>query len=297
MMRVAVIHDSPIPTLSSRQLMLAFMRRGAETSYLRISRLVSVIDEGGIKVRYGAGDEVSLDAAVVRNLGFLASVEQIFRRVNIIRQIESSGTLVLNPINSMLMARDKYASILALRTNGLNVPATAVVEDVFTAVEIARRWGDVVIKPMMGSMGYGSIRTSDPDVVFIVAKTWLSHGQPIYIQKYVNKPDRDIRVFVVGDDVLGGYYRYAPEGSWKTNVAQGARTERIDKLSDEVRELALKATKVLNLHYAGVDIGECDSGYVIFEVNAAPQWAGFMSVTGINPAEKIAEYVVNTLRR
>lgn len=54
---------------------------------------------------------------------------------------------------------------------------------------------------------------------------------------------------------------------------------------------------MLKLHYAGIDIGESSDGYVVFEVNAAPQWSGFMSATGINPAEKIAEYIIRSIRR
>lgn len=295
-MKVGIVHDSPVPTLSSRQLMLAFMKRGVESSYLRISRLSSIMDEHGIKVMYGSESGDFMDALIIRSLGFIATLEQVFRRVDILKQLELSGTLIINPIESMLKARDKYASIMALKAAGINVPPTAVVEEVFTAVEICRKWGDVVIKPMMGSMGYGSVRTSDPDIVFTIAKTWLTHGQPIYIQKYVPKPGRDIRVFVVGDEVLGGYYRYAPNGSWKTNVAQGARTEKIEKLNEEVIDMALKAVDTLKLHYAGVDIGEVGDDFVIFEVNAAPQWSGFMSATGINPSDKIAEYVIKLLK-
>ncbi|MEM0453613.1 MAG: RimK family alpha-L-glutamate ligase [Sulfolobales archaeon] len=295
-MKVGIVHDSPVPTLSSRQLMLALMKRGVESSYIRISKLASVIDEQGIKVMYGNEVGDFIDALIIRSLGFLTTLEQVFRRADIIRQLEFSGTKIINPIESMLMARDKYASILALKAAGINVPPTAVVEEVFTAVEICRKWGDVVIKPMMGSMGYGSVRTSDPDLVFTIAKTWLTHGQPIYIQKYVPKPGRDIRVFVVGGEVLGGYYRYSVDGGWKTNIAQGARAEKIEKLDREVIDMTLKAVNTLKLHYAGVDIGETGEGFVIFEVNAAPQWSGFMSATGVNPSEKIADYVIKLIK-
>ncbi len=294
---VGIVHDSPIPTLTSRQLMLAFMKRGVETAYLRISRLASIISERGVEILYNGELSREFDSLIVRSLGFIASLEQIFRRIDVIRQLELRGGFIINPIGSMVKARDKYASIMELRSAGIRVPDTAVLEDVFMAVELCKKWGDVVIKPMMGSMGYGSIRISDPDVAFTIAKAWLAHGQPIYMQRYINKPDRDIRIFVVGDEVLGGYYRYAPNGSWKTNIAQGARAEKINKLDDELINISLKSVEVLKLHYAGIDIGEGSDGYVVFEVNAAPQWSGFMSATGINPAEKIAEYVIRSIKK
>ncbi|MCD6428536.1 MAG: RimK family alpha-L-glutamate ligase, partial [Desulfurococcales archaeon] len=183
-----------------------------------------------------------------------------------------------------------------LKEAGLPVPDTAVVEDVFEVSEITKRWGTVVLKPLMGSMGYGSIKVNDPDVAFMIAKTWITHGQPVYIQKYERKGNRDIRIFVVGDEALGAIYRYAPPNTWKTNVAQGARVERAP-LDEELRELAIKASKTLGLLYSGIDIGETERGYVIYEVNSSPHWTGFMNATGINPAEKIASLVLNLVKR
>jgi ribosomal protein S6--L-glutamate ligase len=295
-LRVAIIHDAPVPTSSVRHLLIAFIKRGADALYLRLSKLSAYIEEGNLRIGYGKTGDVELDAAVIRGIGFISSVEQIFRRINVLRQIEALGTLVINPIDSMLIARDKYATVVNLRKAGIPVPDTALVEDVFEAVEIVKRWGEVVIKPLMGSMGYGSVKASDPDLVYVISKVWLAHGQPIYIQKYIEKPSRDIRIMVVGDEVLGGIYRYTPEGLWKTNVAQGAKVEPAP-LNEELKELALKSTKALNLIYAGVDIGESKDGYVIFEVNSAPHWAGFMSATGLNPAEKIADYVISKLKK
>ncbi|MCD6323761.1 MAG: 30S ribosomal protein S6--L-glutamate ligase, partial [Desulfurococcales archaeon] len=99
-----------------------------------------------------------------------------------------------------------------------------------------------------------------------------------------------------GDEVLGGMYRYAPKNEWKTNVAQGASVQQAE-LTPELEELALRATEVLKLHYSGVDIGEVEGGYVIYEVNAMPNWQGFHAATGISPASKIADLVISLAKR
>ncbi|MEM0351723.1 MAG: RimK family alpha-L-glutamate ligase [Sulfolobales archaeon] len=295
-MKVAIIHEAPVPTSASRQLMMAFMKRAVKVMYLRLSRLVSYISSSEGWVSVGSDTKLEeLDAAVVRGLGSVATLETLLRRVNLLKQLESRGTVVVNPVNSIMVARDKHLSMMELRKAGLAVPETAVVEDVFDAVEIAKKWGKVVIKPLIGSMGYGSILASDPDMVYNVGRLLQMHGLPIYIQKYVRKYERDIRVFVVKDRVLGAMYRYCPEGTWKTNVSQGARTETAE-LTEELAEVALKAAKALNLLYTGVDIGETDEGYVIYEVNATPQWEGFMRTTGINPAEYIADMVIEIVK-
>ena len=296
MIKVAIIHDAPVPTPSSKQLLLEFIKRGVKTSYLRISRLSIRIEGNEISIYYGRRRKLSLNACVVRGLGVALSTEFLFRRFDIIRGIEESGVLVVNPPESMLIARDKLRTVIRLKQEGINVPDTAVVEDVFEAVEIVRNWGTVVVKPIIGSLGYGSLKISDPDIMYVIARTWLSHGQPIYIQKFTRSTDRDIRVFVVGDEVLGAIYRYAPPNSWKTNVAQGGRVEKAS-VDEEVKELAIKSTKALGLLYAGVDIGECEGDYVVYEVNSAPQWSGFMSATGINPASKIADLVIKLIKK
>ena len=295
-MKVAIIHEAPVPTSSSRQLMMAFMRRAVKVVYLRLSRLVSYVSSDGGWV--GVGSDVrldDLDAAIVRGLGSVATLETLLRRVNLLRQLESRGTLVVNPVNSIMIARDKHLSLMELRKAGLAVPETAVVEDVLDAVEIAKRWGKVIIKPLVGSMGYGSILASDPDMVYNIGRLMQMHGLPIYVQKYTRKYDRDIRAFVVGDRVLGAMYRYCPEGTWKTNVSQGARTE-VAELTQELVEISLKAARTLGLLYTGVDIGETDEGYVIYELNATPQWEGFARTTGINPAEHIADMVIGFVK-
>ncbi|MCX8184783.1 MAG: RimK family alpha-L-glutamate ligase [Sulfolobales archaeon] len=295
-MKVAIIHEAPVPTSTSRQLMMAFMKRAIKAVYLRLSGLVSYISSGEGWVGVGSDSRLEdLDAAIVRGLGSVTTLETLLRRINLLKQLELQKTLVVNPVDSIMKARDKHLSMIELRKAGLLVPETAVAEDVFDAVEIAKKWGKVVIKPLIGSMGYGSILANDPDMVYNVGRLLQMHGLPIYIQKYVRKYDRDIRVFVVGDRVLGAMYRYSPEGTWKTNVSQGARTE-VAEVTKELGEVALRAAKALNLLYTGVDIGETDEGYVLYEVNATPQWEGFMRTTGINPAEYIADLVIELAR-
>ena len=114
-------------------------------------------------------------------------------------------------------------------------------------------------------------------------------GEPIVLQEYVRNPGRDIRVFVVGDEVVASAFKYGPQGSWKTNVAQGGRmtTEGVTK---EVEDLGLRATKAMGLYYSGVDIMESDHGPVILEVNGAPGWEALKAASGVDIADRIVEY-------
>ncbi len=293
-MKIAVIHDAPIPSPSARQILIALVKRGVEASYLRISKITGVIEDSGYILNYGR-KRLSIEGALVRSIGMISSIETLMKRIDILREIELSGRPVINSPDSILKARDKFTAMQILKLRGLRVPPTVVTEDLYLIPEIIKEWGSAVIKPLVGSMGYGAILVKDPDVGFMIGKAWLTHGQPILIQKYMRRGQRDIRIIVSGGRVLGGIYREAVEGVWKTNVAQGARVRKAE-ISHELEEVAIKSTEVLGLKYSGVDIGETDDGYVIYEVNAMPNWQGFMEATGINPAESIAELIIRELK-
>ncbi|ARM75168.1 RimK family alpha-L-glutamate ligase [Acidianus manzaensis] len=293
-MKIAVIHESPKVSEASKELLLEIKNRGHTAYYIRPSKLNGEIDNG-IQFNY-SGKSINLDGGIIRNFGFLITMEQLTKRVDILVEMEKSGITLINPVKSMLLARDKFGSLIKLSKHKIPVPPTALVEDPFEAMRLAEKWGEVVIKPIMGSLGLGAVKASSPDIVFRVAKAILSVNQPVYVQKYVKKPDRDIRAFVVGGRLLGTIYRISPS-NWKTNVAQGAMAQML-KPTAEVEEMAIKATEVLGLEYSGIDIVEDEEGgYKILEVNGAPLWKGFMTATNLNPAKYIIDHLISKIKK
>lgn len=295
-MNVGVVHEAPRPTKSSRELLEAFRELGVNAKYYRISKLSGLFGENGLRIRYGKRI-IELDAVVVRSLGAITTTEQLLKRIGLLREMELKGIVVVNSSEAFLKARDKYTSLLLLSKHGIPVPDTIVTEDVQVVVEVVKEWGTVVIKPMIGSLGFGSVKVNDPDIAFRVARTLLSLGHPVYVQRYIEKPGRDIRIFTVGHDILAAAYRIAAPGQWKTNVAQGAITEPA-RINEELREIALRVVDILSLEYAGIDVAESpNGGYYVLEANVAPLWEGLARATGVKPAKAIAEHVVNLVRR
>jgi len=81
--------------------------------------------------------------------------------------------------------------------------------------------------------------------------------------------------------------------SWLNNVARGASCEHID-LNAEMAALAVKATRVLAMDYAGVDIiQDKDGHYTVIEVNSIPAWKGLESVCDVNIAQILADDLIN----
>uniref|UniRef100_A0A7J3QE42 RimK family alpha-L-glutamate ligase n=1 Tax=Ignisphaera aggregans TaxID=334771 RepID=A0A7J3QE42_9CREN len=297
-MKIAVVADKPVPPWSVRQIMLALEGFGATAMYLRPSNITSIIGGNNFYIAYtNTLKPFESDAIILRDLGATTTIEVFLRRVDIFRHIEETGIPVINPINSYIVARDKYLSLLLLSKAGIPTPKTAIVEDFYSATKLAEIWGKVVVKPLIGSMGFGIIKAEDPDIVYNIARTLSQLHQPIYIQEYIEKPGRDIRVLIIGDEIVAAYYRIQQNiENWKTNIAQGAHADIIEKIDKELETLSFKILKILNLHYAGIDIAETKNGYVVFEVNASPQWRGIQRASGINPAKKLARYVISLVK-
>lgn len=293
-MRIAVVHDLLRPTYTVKQLLRAIRELGATPVYIPISYVsVEICSDKPFRLRNRV---LEVDGVIVRSIGFTIDLDQFIFRISLLKHMEEEGIVVMNPVLPFLTSRNKYLSLVLLRRAGLPVPRTVVTEDLAYAYNVARELGEIVVKPLQGSRGYGAMRISDADLAYNIMRTLLSFHKPIYVQKFVKKPGRDIRVFVVGEEVVAAIYRIAPEGSWKTNIAQGGKAVPCD-LTPELRELAIRAVKALGLWYGGVDIAETDEGPVIFEVNGAPDWRGLEAATGVSPAKAIVQYLIEKLRR
>lgn len=290
-MKLAVVHDTKKPDLPSREILEAIKSRGLTPVFLRISGLSTSVDEAAIF--YGKQRMSKVDGVIVRSMGATVSVEQYVRRLTLLKEMEQMGVAVMNPVEGMAKARDKYGALSILSRAGLRVPKTIVTEDIGLAYDFVAALGKAVVKPLIGSRGYGSVLVDNPEIAFRIFKTLLSFNQVIYVQEYVNKKAYDVRVFVVDGEVLASIQRFITKpGEWRTNIAQGGKAKAYNP-SDEVKEVAIKACEVLGLWYAGVDIAETDKGsYVIFEVNAAPDWQGLAEATGVKPAEAIVDTIV-----
>ncbi len=292
-MKIAVVHDTLRPTYTSKQLLRAIRELGGTPVYIPLSFLsVEVSSEEPFKIR---GKALTLDGVLVRSIGFTLDVDQFVFRTAILLHMEETGIYVMNPILPLLRSRNKYLSLVSLKRAGISVPFTLVTEDIWYAYEVIKKLGDVVIKPIQGSRGYGAMRFKDADLAYEVMRTLISFRKPIYIQQFIEKPGRDIRAFVVGERVIASMYRIAPEGSWKTNIAQGGKGVPC-RLTPDLEDLAIKAVKALGLWYGGVDIVESKDGPMVLEVNGTPDWRGLEAVTGVNPAREIVEYLIRKIK-
>ncbi len=234
--------------------------------------------------------KVDLDAALLRNIGVIKDYEQFVHRIWVVMTLELEGSRVMNRVENWVPASDKFATLVTLAKAGLPVPETVSSEDFFIGYEAAKEFRSSVIKPLRSGLGLGVFKLDDPDAAMHIFNAFTSLNKPIYVQKFLEKKNNgDYRVVVVGDEVIGAEFRKGV--TWKTNISQGGIPSKA-KITDELADLAIRATKTMNLDFAGVDIAETKNGYFIFETNPSMAWTGFKEVTGVNPAEHIVRHLI-----
>jgi len=111
--------------------------------------------------------------------------------------------------------------------------------------------------------------------------------QLFYIQEYVEKPGRDIRVFVVGERAIAAIYRRSAH--WITNTARGGQAENCP-LTEEVARLSVKAAEAVGGGVVAVDLFESERGLLVNEVNHTMEFKNSVHTTGVDIPGEILKY-------
>jgi RimK family alpha-L-glutamate ligase len=262
---------------------------------LPYERLVARI--GGDQAGLSSGGVSILDAdAVLARVIPTGSLEQIIYRVDALHWLEERGVPVINSPRTIERCVDKLYATALLHEAGLPVPETVVCETADDAMAAARTMGDVVIKPIFGSLGHGMVRVTNGNVASRVVRALEEMRAVLYVQRAVDHAGRDVRVFVVGGRVLGAIERRATAGEWRTNISKGGSAQPFE-LPPAWADLALRASAVVGADYAGVDLLPSRDGSVfVVEVNGIPGWRGLQQATGLDVAGAIVEHVERRVR-
>ncbi len=260
----------------------------------------------GKNVGGSAGEKVGgvggVDAIVLRAMGS-ASLEQIVFRMDVMLRLESQGVYFVNGPRSIEASVDKYRASGLIADAGVAVPATRVcqrVDDAMRAFEDLG--GDVIVKPLFGSEGFGMMRVSDRGLAARAFATIGQIGGVMYVQKFVDHlhgVGGDYRLFVVGDQVVAAMQRRGvggPDGAeaWRANVARGGTVVAcaLDGMNAAWQAMAVQAARACGANVAGVDVlVDRDGRAHVIEVNSSPGWKALAGITGVDVAGCIARYI------
>ena len=256
---------------------------GFDTEWLRGENTVVDIEDGEVRL------EPEVDIVVNRLL--LSKEEQPAEALGLATTMDRARPMLNTPTATMT-AMHKFATGTALAEAGLPVPDALLALSSDTLNARRERFGDeVVYKTAIGTHGGGTWKLDTDDSV-----NPMVGSRQAFLQELIEHDEQrhhDLRVYVVGQRVVGAMNRYAPEGEWRTNVALGGSVEdATEGLDEEVITIAERATDVVGLDYAGVDVVEGEDGYHVLEVNPTAGFKGLFEATGRSPAPEIARLAI-----
>ncbi len=220
-----------------------------------------------------------------------------------VEMLENEGMNVINSAKAIITSKDKYLAYYYLKKSGIAIPETYSSNDeMHTYFQILNsksksKNDKFVFKPMSGKGGIGIVITKEKSTAGDILSMFALNNKVAIFQKFV-KNNKDMRIIVVGDDVIGGIERIAGKGMNKNGISTGGKAVAF-KVSDELKEISVKASKSLGCKISGVDImkDKENNNYSVLEVNCSPAFDGFQKATKLNVYEKIADYLVKEGKR
>lgn len=213
---------------------------------------------------------------------------------------ESIGIPVVNCLSVARTCENKFTTSLALIAHDVPTPRFALVFSEREAKTAIERIGGypAVLKPVSGSWGRLLARINDIYALeaMIEQKTTLGgpHHHAFYIQQYIKKPGRDIRIHVIGGRVVAAIYRQSSH--WVTNTARGAEPIPCS-IDRQLENIALRAAEAVGGGVLGIDIFETKKGYLVNEINHTMEFKNVQRVTGINVASAIINYCLDISKK
>jgi RimK family alpha-L-glutamate ligase len=271
----------------THELERAAAERGHQLTVLPYEGLVARIGPApGLRSRNTELDSADVVLARIIPSG---SLEQIIFRVDALHRLEDRGIRVVNSPRAIERTVDKFWTSTLLEQCAIPTPETVVCDDPEEAIAAYRTLGDVIVKPLFGSMGLGMVRVSDEEMAFRVFRTIEQIRGVYYVQRTVDHDGTDIRAFVLGGRAIAAIERRA--SGWRTNLARGG-TARSLSLSEQLSALAVCAAAAVGADYAGVDLltGRDGTTYVL-EVNGIPGWRGLQEATGLDIAGRLVDHL------
>ncbi len=221
------------------------------------------------------------------------------RALYMLKIMNDAGVPTVNSYHVALTCGDKFLTTQALVHAGAPTPRCLLAFTPESALEAMEQLGyPVVLKPVIGSWGRMVSKINDRDA----AEAILEHRDVLgnyqhsifYIQEYIDKPGRDIRTFVIGDECIAAIYRTSEH--WITNTARGGIASKCP-VTPELADLSIRAAHAVGGGVVAIDLLETRDGRVLVnEVNYTMEFRNSIETTGVNIPARIIDYVLEVGR-
>jgi len=204
---------------------------------------------------------------------------------------------VVNSPETADVCADKVKNSLALDGAGVPTPDTKVAFTVDAAMEAIESFGyPCVLKPVVGSWGrlMAKLDSKSAAEAILEHKKVLGHYEHkvFYVQEFVDKPGRDIRVVAVDGEPVAAMTRTSDH--WLTNAAKGGDTDAFE-LDDTARDLVEKASDAVGGGLLGVDLmevgGEESGEYTVHEINHTVEFKALNGCVDVDVPATVVDWL------
>lgn len=286
-MKIAVLSRNS-KLYSTRRLKEAALERGHEVQIIDVLRAYMNITSHNNTIHYKGEPLVDFDAVIPR-IG--ASVT--FYGAAVLRQFEMMGVYPLNESVAITRSRDKLRSLQLLSRKGIGLPVTGFANKPDDIKDMIKMVGGapLVVKLLEGTQGIGVVLAETQKAAESVIEGFMGVKADILVQEYIEEAKgADIRCFVIGGKVVAAMQRKAAPGEFRSNLHRGG-TSSLIRITPEERSTAVRASRIMGLNVAGVDLLRSNHGPLVMEVNSSPGLEGIEAVSGKDIAGLMIDFI------
>jgi [lysine-biosynthesis-protein LysW]--L-2-aminoadipate ligase len=216
------------------------------------------------------------------------------------RFADAYGVPIVNGAETARICADKVENSLALAEAGVPTPTTEVAFTKDTALGVIEDFGyPCVLKPVIGSWGrlMAKLDSRSAAEAVLEHKETLGHYEHkvFYVQEFVEKPGRDIRVVATDGEPVAAMVRSSDH--WLTNAAKGADVEPFE-LDETARDLVARASEAVGGGLLGVDLMETGvdedgnpTGYTVHEVNHTVEFKALNDAVDADVPARVVDWL------
>ena len=251
--------------------------------------------ENGVPVVYYLEKKMSdIDAIIPR---IASSATHLGARL--IRQFNILGIPSTIDADPLTKVRDKLVVQQILTNEGIPMPNTYFPAEESDPDVWSFKPGNypMSVKMLHGNRGAGVILAESQAALKSILDAFQRLKEPVIIQEFIKEAKgRDIRAFVVNGEIVAAMERCAKSNDFRSNLHQGGNAVPIE-LSNVEKDIIIRTAKICELDVTGIDLLRSEKGPLILEVNGSPGLEGIETVTGIDVAGKIIEYLKDKVHR
>jgi ribosomal protein S6--L-glutamate ligase len=286
-MKIAILSKGSA-NYTTKRLKEEAIARGHEVRVINYAKCYMTIEKGNPVVYYNGESLSDFDAVIPR-------IAQSYTKYGcaVVRQFEMRDVYTTAKSIAIDRSRDKLRAYQLLAKAGVGVPKTVFARETADLEDVIEKAGGspLIVKVAKGTHGNGVVLAETNKAAKAVMQAFYVEGVTFLVQEFVaESAGEDVRVIVVGSQVVASIRRQSLTDDFRSNTHQGG-VGKLIKITPEEERTAIKAAKAMGLPVCAVDLMRSERGPLVLEVNSSGSLKTPELLTKRNLAGKIIEYI------